>query len=173
MLQIPDEKISNPATGAAPDLLAGPVESTSSSATDDAGSVASDLPKLAANPSVMTIAAVHQVLQVDPHIRVRWHAEAFIDGKGVYKGFVKGISLTGTSIYLGLNLQKVKSVKLRIHVPLPGSLSVHRVMEVAASVIYSSYDGYESLFHTGLTFTQFNLASDQSYLQARIASLKE
>ncbi len=79
--------------------------------------------------------------------------------------------MKGTDIFLDLNLQKVKFIKLRIYVPPLSKTSAHRIMEVSGKVIYTAYDGTESLFHTGVNFTQFNLASDQTYLQSRIAAL--
>jgi hypothetical protein len=110
-------------------------------------------------------------LRIEPRIRVRWRAEAFIDGQGVYQGFVKDISLKGTDVLLDHNLQTVKSVKLRIHVPPLSKTSAPHVMEVSAKVIYTTYDSNESRFHTGVNFTQFNSESDQAYLQSRIATL--
>jgi hypothetical protein len=115
----------------------------------------------------------HMELRIEPRIRVRWHADAFIDGQGAYQGFVKDISLTGTDIYLDLNLQKVKLVKLRIFVPPLSKTIPPRVMEVSAKVIYTAYDGNESLFHTGVNFTEFHSASDQPYLRSRIAALNQ
>ncbi len=123
-------------------------------------------------PSAIVNSRMDQLSQLEPRIRVRWHAEAFIEGKGVYKGFLKGISAKGTDIFLDLNLQKVESVKLRIHMPPHGSVPIQRVMEVTAKVIYSAYDGNEFLFHSGLNFTRFSLASDHVYLQSRIAAFK-
>jgi hypothetical protein len=170
-----------------------PVVTNPSSSAENGGGVASDLPpatieKHTANPitaqnnpasglskdnSPSVLTSAHQARHGEPRICIRWPAEALIDGKGVYKGFVKGISLRGTNIYLDVNLQKVKSVKLRIHVPSLGKLNAARVMEVSANVIYTAYDGNESLFHAGLNFTQFKLASDQAYLQSRLTPVKQ
>jgi hypothetical protein len=113
----------------------------------------------------------HHELRVEPRIRVKWHADAFIDGKGVCQGFVKDISLKGTDIFLDLNLHKVKFLKLRIYVPPLSKKLDPYVIEVSANVMYTAYDSKESLFHTGVNFTKFNSESDQTYLQSRIATL--
>jgi len=109
--------------------------------------------------------------RTEPRIRVRWHAEAFIDGQGVYRGFIKEISMTGTGIFLYQNVQMAKSLRLRIYMPPLSKTSVLYTMDVSAKVIFTALDSYESLFHTGLHFTQFYLPTDQDYLQARIATL--
>jgi hypothetical protein len=122
-------------------------------------------------PLVSTNAGIHKELRIEPRILVRWHADAIIDGQSVYQGFVKDISLKGTDIFLDHNLQKVKFVRLRIYVPPLSKTSASHVMEVSAKVIYTAYDSNESLFHTGVNFTQFNLSSDQAYLQSRIVAI--
>jgi hypothetical protein len=157
--------------GKSPDLPPEPVNVTTSVTADAKGSKAPDLSKTTpkVTPSAPIDAEIHKELRIEPRIRVRWYADALIDGQGVYQGFVKDISLNGTDIFIDLNLQKVKFVKLRIYVPPLSKASTPHVMEVSAKVIYTAYDGNESLFHTGVNFTQFNLASDQAYLQSRIA----
>jgi hypothetical protein len=104
-------------------------------------------------------------------IRVRWHAEAFIEGQGVFRGFIKEISMTGTGIFLHQNVRMVDSFKLRIYMPPLNKSSVLHTMDVSAKVLYTTLDSYESLFHTGVRFIQFCLPSDQTYLQMRIATL--
>jgi hypothetical protein len=106
----------------------------------------------------------------EPRIHVRWHADIYIDGLGLYQGLVKEISGNGTDIFLDLNLQKVKSINLRIHVPPMINDSEQRFIEVAARVIYSVYDDHESMFHTKVNFTHFNLESDRTYLHSYLQS---
>lgn len=104
----------------------------------------------------------------EPRIRVKWHADAFIDGAAVYQGFVKDISLSGTDIFLGANLQKVKSLIVRIHVPPLSKKEAAHILNVSGKVIYTSYDSSEFLFHTGIRFLQFESESEQALLQSRI-----
>jgi hypothetical protein len=109
-------------------------------------------------------------LRAEPRIRVKWYADAFIEGEGVFQGFVKDISSKGTDIFLDRNLQKVKFIRLRIYVPPLSKTSDPHVMEVSGKITYTAYDSKESLFHTGVNFLQFNLESDLAYLQSRIAA---
>ncbi len=166
-----DENITGLPIGKSPDLPPELVDATTSVTADAKGSKASDLSKTTpkVTPSAPIDAGIHKELRIEPRLHVRWHAVAFIDGQGVYQGFVKDISLKGTDIFLDHNLQKVKIVKLRIYVPPLSKTSGPHVMEVSAKVIYTAYDSTESLFHTGVNFTQFNVSSDQAYLQSRIA----
>ncbi len=168
-----DENTNDSPTSKASDLPPAPVEATPLVTADIKESKAPDLSKTIpqAPPLASTNAGIYKELRTEPRIRVRWHADAIIDGQCVYQGFVKDISLKGTDIFLERNLQKVKIVKLRIYVPPLSKTSAPHVMEVSAKVIYTAYDSNESLFHTGVNFTQFNLSSDQTYLQSRIVTI--
>ena len=106
----------------------------------------------------------------EPRLHVKWHADAMIEGHGIYRGFVKEISLHGTDIFLDVNLHKVKLLKLRIYVPPATKTSSAHIIEASAKVTYTAYDSKEALFHIGMSFTQFNLESDRDYLQARITA---
>jgi hypothetical protein len=175
-----DRNTTDPATASVPELPAMPVGATQLLTTEDERSIASYLlpeavetaPSIATNSGDNNAQALSQprskAVAFDPCIHVRWHVHAFIDGKGLYKGFVKHISLEGTDIFLDLNLQKVKSIKLCIFVPPLSKTSPPRVMEVSAKVVRTFLDSHESIFRAGVKFTQFNLASDQAYLQSRI-----
>lgn len=166
-----DENTTVLPTSNAPDLPPKPVEATTSVTADAKGNKAPDLSKTIPRviPSASIKAGKHQELRVEPRIHVRWHADAFVDGEGVYQGFVKDISLKGTDIFLERNLQKVKIVRLSIYVPPVSKTNSHHVMEISGKVIYTAYDSKESLFHTGVNFLRFNLESDRAYLQSRIA----
>ena len=109
----------------------------------------------------------------EPRIRVKWHADACIDESAVYQGFIKDISMHGTDIFLSMNLQKIKSLKMRIYVPPLSKKELPHSMEVTGKVIYSAYDSNEFLFHTGIKFLQFESESDQVLLQSRIRLLKQ
>ena len=104
-------------------------------------------------------------------MRVKWHADALINGKAILQGFVKDISASGTDIFLDANLQKIKTLKMRIYVPPLSKKEAPHTMEISAKVIYTAYDSGESLFHTGVRFLEFRSDSDQSYLKSRIAKL--
>lgn len=166
-----DENTTDLPIGNSSDLPPKPAGATPSVTTDVKGSSVQDLSQTItkATPTASIDAGKHKELRIEPRIHVRWHADAFIDGQGVYQGFVKDISMTGTDIFLDRNLQKVKIVRLCIYVPPVSKTSGPHVMEVSGKIIYTAYDSKESLFHTGVNFLQFNLASDRAYLQSRIA----
>lgn len=158
--------------GSTPDLPSEPVEATASATANDEGSSTPELPQATekATPSTRIDTEKHKECRIEPRIHVRWHADALINGQDVYHGFIKDISLKGTDIFLDRSLQKVKFVKLRIHVPPLGVTSETRVIEVSGKIVYTAYDSNEILFHTGVSFTQFNLESDLAYLRSRIAN---
>lgn len=185
-----DENTTDSLASDAPDLPPEPIPLVGATAEE---SSAPDLPQESATPSTKTNAekssapnlsqatakvtppapidtGKHKECRSEPRIHVRWHADVFIDGQGGCRGFVKGISLKGTDIFLEHSLQDVKFVKLHIHVPPLLVTSDHHVMEVSGKVIYTAYDSNEFLFHTGVNFLQFNLKSDLAYLQSRIAN---
>ena len=147
------------------------VEATASATANAVGSKAPEATKTIPKATPPASTSVEKEFRVEPRIRVKWRVDAFIDGQGVYQGFVKDISLSGTDVFLDHNLQKVKFVKLRIYVPPLSKTSSPHVMEVSAKVRYTAYDSRESLFHTGVKFSQFNLESDHAYLQSRIATI--
>lgn len=108
--------------------------------------------------------------RAEPRIRVRWHAEAFVDGK-VHRGFIKEISVTGTSIYLHQSVSFGSSFRLRIYMPPFARTSVPHTIDVTARVAHSVLDSYESLFRTGVLFTQFFVPTDKKLLQKYIEIL--
>jgi hypothetical protein len=148
-----------------------PPKTADTATVNAAASVAPASPKIIPKTTPPASPSMGKESRVEPRIRVKWRVDAFIDGQGVYQGFVKDISLNGTDIFLGHNLQKVKFVKLRIYVPPLSKTSAPHVMDVSANVRYTAYDSREALFHTGVKFSQFNLESDQAYLQSRIATI--
>jgi len=192
---MPDENTTDLSTSNAPDLSTEPVEAALSVTTDvEEGRTPDLLPepveaipsitaaaekirppnlsktKTSVTPSVPSDSGTHKKSRSEPRIYVKWHADALIDGYGVYRGFVKDISLTGTNIFLDYDLPSVKLVKLRIYVPPLIRTSNHHVVEVSGKIIYTAYDSNEFLFRAGVNFHQFNFESDLTYLQSRIAN---
>lgn len=119
-------------------------------------------------PSDTADSRSHKDQRVEPRVHVRWHVDVFVEGRPVYHGFIKDISLKGADVFIDHNLQNVKLVKLLIHVPPLNTTSDRHVVDVSGKVIYASHDSDELLFRTGIKFLQFNLESDQVYLQSRI-----
>ena len=115
----------------------------------------------------MSSLAKLQNKRAEPRIRVSWHAEAFVDGK-VLKGFIKEISVTGTALYLHQSVRFESSFRLRIYMPPFISTSVPHTMDVTVKVLHSVLDSYESLFRTGVVFTQFFVPTDKKILQSHI-----
>ena len=189
---MPDENTASNPANAAPELPAEPAKDASSASapavaeangnpatppepakvapTVTAVTQESKGPALSKNAAKETPAAsiLHEPRQ-EPRIRVKWHVDAIIDGQDMYKGFVKDISLHGTDIFLDVNLQKVKSLKVRIYVPPLSKKEKPHVMEVSGKVVYTAYDSGEFLFHTGVKFLQFSQDSDHALLQSRIS----
>jgi hypothetical protein len=168
-----DNNITDLPTSNAPDVPPKTVDVPPSVARVPEGGKAHNLSKTIAKaaPSASSDTGKHKELRIEPRIRVKWHADAFIDGQGVYQGFVKDISSRGTDIFVDRNLQKVKFIKLRIYVPPLSKASDPHVMEVSGKVTYTAYDSKECLFHTGVNFVEFNSESDLAYLQSRIATI--
>lgn len=127
---------------------------------------ASGTPGLPSDPAV---ARTHEEQRIEPRVHVRWHVDVFVDGQAVYHGFIKDISSKGADIFVDHNLQKVKLVKLLIHVPPLSVTDDHHVVDVSGKVIYAAHDSEELLFRTGVNFLKFNLESDQAYLRSRLA----
>lgn len=111
-------------------------------------------------------------LRLAPRIRVRWHADAYLGEAAAYQGFIKDISIEGTDIFLDTNLRKIKTLKLRIYIPPLSKKELPHSMDVSGSVVYTSYDSNESMFHTGVKFIQFGSESDRTLLEARIKLLR-
>ena len=184
---MPDENISDPPTRDASGLPPEPVEAATPVAADAGKNSAlsqapaeatrpvaaetkgSSAPVAKATPSAATDAGKHEECRSESRVHVRWHVDAFVDGQGVYQGFVKDISLKGADIFLDHNLQNVALVKLHIHVPPLQVTSDHHVIGVSGKIIHSTHDPYELLFRTGVKFLKFNLESDLACLQSRIA----
>jgi c-di-GMP-binding flagellar brake protein YcgR len=112
-----------------------------------------------------------QDLRSDPRIRIRWHVEAFIDGQGLFRGFIKDISNGGTGIFLQQNVKIESAITLRIYMPPSNSTSVHHTVVVSAKVLNSIHDSYESLFRIGVSFTHFYAPADKEHLQKYIKYL--
>jgi len=109
--------------------------------------------------------------RAEPRIRVRWHAEVFIEGQGVHRGFIKEISMSGTGFFLQKNVPMTKSIRLRIYMPPFTSSSVPYTMDVNAKVLHTVLDSEESLFRTGVIFSQFIVPGDKRLLQKYIELL--
>jgi len=154
------------------DLPPKPVGATSSVTTEAKGSSVPNLSQTITKATSSIDAGKYKELRIEPRVHVRWHADAFIDGQGLYQGFVKDISLRGTDIFLDSNLQKVKIIKLRIYVPPVSKTSGPHIMEMSGKIVYTAYDGLESLFHAGVNFLKFKSESDLAYLQSRIDVFK-
>jgi hypothetical protein len=104
-----------------------------------------------------------------PHPHYKWHSEVMVDGHNVYQGIAKDISINGLNLILDQNLQNAKLVKMHIHVPPLDTSSHDHVMEISGKVISSIYDNDEESFRSGVSFTQFTLDSDRTYLQSLLS----
>jgi len=105
-----------------------------------------------------------------PRFRVKWRIEIHIDEQGMFTGFVKDVSTTGASIYLGRNLQAVKFVTLHICITPFDTTSKPRIVVVFVKIVYTVYDSEEHLFRAGVTFLKFNSESDLAFLEARLTN---
>ena len=73
------------------------------------------------------------------------------------------------SIVLDHNLQNSKLVKLHIHIPPADISSPHHVLEVSGKVTSAVFDSAEEAFRSSISFIQFTLDSDQTYLQSLLS----
>lgn len=160
-----DENTTDPPIGNAPDL---PPASVKTTASITAGAEESSASTDKATPSDSIDTPKHDESRSDPRIRVRWHVDAFVEGQPVLHGFVRDLSAKGADIFLGRNLQNVKSVKLHIHVPPLSVTGEHHIVDVSGKIVYTAHDSEELLFHTGIVFAKFNLNSDLAYLKSRL-----
>lgn len=153
-----------------PDLSpepAGAAPSTTSAIKESLAPGLSQTTAKATHPA-LTDAGKYTECRSEPRIHVRWHADALIDGRGVYHGFVKDISLNGADILLEHSLQNVKFVKLHICLPPLSVIDDQHVVEVSGKIVRVVYDCNESFFRAGVNFLKFNLESDQTHLKSRI-----
>ncbi len=104
----------------------------------------------------------------DPRFRARWKIIVIIQGQDFHDGQIRDISQNGASILVGRNL--VPSTKVILCIDIP-SLTGHgkpRTIVVHGRVVYTVHDGEHMTFRAGVQFNKFNLASDRSYLEARL-----
>lgn len=104
-----------------------------------------------------------------PHPHFKWHAEVLVDGHDVFQGIVKDISMKGLNLVLDHNLQNSKLVKLHIHIPPLEISSSHHVLEVSGKITSTVFDSGEEAFRSSISFIQFTLDSDQTYLQSLLS----
>ena len=103
------------------------------------------------------------------HHNYKWHAEVLVDEHEVYRGLVKDISMKGLNLILDHNLQNSKLVKLHMHIPPRDISSPHHVLEVSGKITSTVYDSGEEAFRSGISFIEFTLVSDQTYLQSLLS----
>lgn len=104
----------------------------------------------------------------EPRFRARWKIIVVIEGQDFHDGQIKDISAHGASILVGRNLIPSTKVKLCIDIP---SLTGHgkpRTIVVQGRTVYTVHDGENMTFRVGIHFNKFTLASDRSYLEARL-----
>ncbi|MBI3221510.1 MAG: PilZ domain-containing protein [Nitrosomonadales bacterium] len=98
--------------------------------------------------------------------RVKWRA-AIVSGSGdsevIYHGWLKDVSTAGTAIFSERPIPLLKSFDLYIEVPaMPGQKE--RILTLKARIVYAVYDGEAAEFRTGMEFTKFASANDQTFL---------
>jgi len=97
--------------------------------------------------------------------RFRLQADAHIEGQGVFRGFVKDISLQGVTLYLDRNLLKDKSVQIRIHVPPAATTEKAYSVVATGKTIHSIFDSDELNFRLGIKLLYFASEADETYLK--------
>lgn len=99
-----------------------------------------------------------------------WRIAVAIEGQDFNYGRVKDISLHGTAVLNGLNIKPGTGVTLNIHIPSltipcqPKTLIVHGITS------YAVHDVDHLCFRVGITFAEFEPASDRAYLEERLAN---
>lgn len=118
-----------------------------------------------------TMAAGHEeksAFHVEHHTHFKWHADVLIDGHELFYGYIKDVSAQGANLFLDHNMQSVRQIKLRMHVPPLRIGEVVRVVETTAKIVSSVYDGAEEYFRAGIIFSKFVSDSDRAYLLGRV-----
>ena len=127
------------------------------------------VPIVDATPTAIADQRKFRDIHNESHPHFKWHAEVLVDGHDVFQGIVKDISMLGLNLVLDHNLQNSKLVKLHIHVPPLDTSSPHHVLEVSGKITSTVFDSGEEAFRSGISFIQFTLDSDQTYLQSLLS----
>jgi len=122
-----------------------------------------------ATPTVTANQRKFRDIHNEPHPQFKWHTEVLVDGHDVFQGIAKDISMKGLNLVLDHNLQNSKHVKLHIHIPPLDISSPHHVLEVSGNITSTVFDSGEEAFRSSISFIQFTLDSDQTYLQSLLS----
>lgn len=99
--------------------------------------------------------------------RVTWKAAVAVNGK-IYVERMMDISLHGAAILSEHNLKPETYVTLNIHVPLLASIGASKILTVRGITTYSVHDAAHLCFRVGISFVEFELPSDRTYLEERL-----
>lgn len=98
-----------------------------------------------------------------------WKISVAAEGQGLHDGKLRDISLHGAAILVEHNLTPHTRVMLHVHVPsLEGRAS--KILVVHGVTTYTVHDMRSLRFRTGISFAKFEVASDQAYLESRLAN---
>jgi hypothetical protein len=104
-----------------------------------------------------------------PRFGVKWKVVAAIDGRTLYHGHTKDISVSGASILLPLNLAHVKTLDLHIHIPSAHPFNESHLLHVGGKLTYAVYDRAANSFRAGIEFQEFKSNHDVEFLTKRLA----
>jgi hypothetical protein len=170
---MPDEKITNPATGNAPHEPPKSSETSPQTSKDVEGSdgLSQELDDIISSFSSPTQTGAgkgkEKELRRAPRFRVNWHADVISDDHVMYHGFINDISAIGASVFLESSLH-TKKCTLHIHVPPLNLKSKSHLMKVSGKPVYVVYDGDKQLFRTAISFIRFNPESELAHLKERL-----
>lgn len=102
--------------------------------------------------------------------RAPWRAAIAIQGQDFIYGRIRDISLHGTAILNGFNLNPGTSVTLNIHVPTLATPCAPKVLVIYGTTSYSIHDADHLCFRIGITFVKFELDTDRVYLEERLTN---
>lgn len=93
-----------------------------------------------------------------------------VGGKELHYGRVKDISLHGAAILSDLNVKSGTRITLNIHIPTLGRPCEQKVLIVRGTSVYTVYDADRLCFRFGISFIEFEQASDRAYLEERLTN---
>ncbi len=102
--------------------------------------------------------------------KASWEIAIEVEGRDLYEGRIKDISLHGMSILNGLNLKPGTIVKLHIYIPPLTGPGAPRILVIHGKVSYTVHDVDKLRFRVGIAFVKFERASDRAYLEERLTN---
>lgn len=106
----------------------------------------------------------------EPRYMATWRVALSIDGQNFHDGRLKDISVHGAATLSDLNVKPGTRITLKILVPSLDASCKSTLLVVYGKAAYTVLDTEHQCFRVGISFVEFQHASDQSYLEKRLAN---